>query len=155
MQQQQHAQHAQQGHAWQANSRGGGSKGSDAAADGNHGGHLPSSGDALGQEDSAFCKGSSPAPGAAAAASAADSSSSSSGSHGRAGTKACPAGIALAEAIVGTEGAVLLLIEKALAYATLCHLKWTLWGLIQVRLMSGCGKWPVLAVSLLTMRPLF
>ena len=58
---------------------------------------------------------------------------------------AVAAGIALAEAILGpanggagggeaaAEAAAELLVKKALAYATLTHLKWSLWGLIQVR----------------------
>ncbi|GAB4823326.1 hypothetical protein N2152v2_010372 [Parachlorella kessleri] len=127
--QQAQQQHAQQGHVWPA-SGSGGNKSSNAAADGKEGPSLAAKGEALGQEDSAYCNGSSPER---LGAGVAGSSSSTSSSSSRGGTKACPAGVALAEAIVGTEDAVQLLVEKALAYATLCHLKWTLWGLIQAK----------------------
>lgn len=69
-----------------------------------------------------------------------DGSSSSAAAAGVAGREA---GWALAESILGpaaaagdpaaAEAVVGLLVEKALAYATLAHLKWSLWGLIQVR----------------------
>lgn len=97
---------------------------------------------ALTAEDSAFL-------GACAGASAGSSNggTGTGGSSSANGIAGGEPGIALAEAVLAAAGggqqgggnvgqherAVELLAEKARAYATITHLHWSLWGLIQVR----------------------